>query len=295
MIDFEDARADADDAALARRAADGDRTALDELVRRHQQWVFAVALRFTRNPDAAADLTQDALVRVITRISQFSGASGFRTWAWRIVLRCFLNGKRGHQEEAVGSFQDYEAFLERTGLEDPDPRTSPQEWELLGREVQVQCMLGMLLCLDREQRLVLILGAILGVPAPAAAPLLDWTPAQFRKRLERARADLASFMNENCGLVDPRNACRCPRKAAALVRQGLVDVQSMRFAGPTVRIARRAAAARSHTFDAWADDAAIQLFRCHPELAGPDAAAAIVALLDTSGFGPLARSRSPES
>lgn len=286
MIDFDDTAADADDAALAARAADGDREALGELVRRHQPWVFAVALKFARDPDRAADLAQDALVRVITRISQFEGRSGFRTWAWQIVVRCFLNAKRGVVEE-VGTFEDYGEFLDRTSLADPDASHSPQEWELLGQETRVQCMLGMLLCLDREQRLTLILGAILGVPAPTAAQLFGWTPAQFRKRLERARADLGNFMAEKCGLVDAGNPCRCPKKAAALVQQGLVDVHRMRFAGPLVKLARREAAQRSPAFDAWADDACVQLYRAHPELAGPDAAAAIAQLVEGAGFGSL--------
>ena len=268
MIDFDDPVADAQDSALATRSADGDRQALGELVRRHQQWVFAVALRFTRDPDAAADLAQDALVRVVTRISQFHGRSGFRTWAWRIVFACFLNSKRDRRED-VGTFEDYGDYLERTGLADADTRYSPQEWDLLGHEVGVQCMLGMLLCLDREQRLVLILGAILGVPAPTAALLLEWTPAQFRKRLERARADLASFMNQQCGLVDPANPCRCPRKAAALAKQGVVDLRTMRFTGPLVKLARGQAPRRLRDFDAWADDASIKLFRAHPDLEGP--------------------------
>jgi RNA polymerase sigma factor (sigma-70 family) len=284
MIDFNDEAGNASDAALAARATDGDREALRALVERHQPWVFAVAMRFTRDPDAAADLTQDALLRVVTRISQFEARSEFRTWAWRIILGCFLNSKRGRSEELVGGFADYGAYLERTGLDDPDARCSPQEWELAGHEVRVQCMLGMLLCLDREQRLVLILGAILGVPAPAAARLLDWTPAQFRKRLERARADLGSFMAERCGLVDPANPCRCPRKAAALVKQGVVDVRNMRFVGPVVKLARRDAPARSRDFDAWADDACIRLYHEHPDLEGPDAAATILQLIEDSGF-----------
>jgi RNA polymerase sigma factor (sigma-70 family) len=286
VIDFADVAADAADSALARRAAEGDRDALAELVRGHQQWAYAVALKLTRNPDAAADLTQDALVRVITRISQFEGRSGFRTWAWRIITSCFLNGKRGRAED-VGTFEDYADFIDRTGLEEPDARHSPQEWELLASEVRVQCMLGMLLCLDREQRLVLILGAILGVPAPHAARILDWTPAQFRKRLERARADLASFMNDRCGLVDEANPCRCPRKAASLAKQGLVDLRAMRFTGPLVKLARSEAPRRSLELEAWADDACVRLFREHPDLEGPDAAKTITSLVDRAGFGTL--------
>jgi RNA polymerase sigma factor (sigma-70 family) len=290
MIDFDDETADADDSALALRAADGDRDALGELVRRHQQWVFAVALKFTRNPDAAADLAQDALVRVVTRISQFEGRSGFRTWAWRIVISCFLNSKRGRGED-VGTFEDYAEFLDRTALASPDDRYSPQEWELLATEVRVQCMLGMLLCLDREQRLVLILGAILAVPAPIAAGLFSWTPAQFRKRLERARADLASFMNAKCGLIDAANPCRCPRKAAALVTQGLLDAREMKFAGPLVQLARRDAPRRSRDFDAWADDACVELYRAHPELQGPDVAATLVQLVERAPLDGLTLQR----
>ena len=81
----------------------------------------------------------------------------------------------------------------------------------------------------------------------------------------------------------PISRAQWPRTAGSSIRRtrvaararprhscdGLVDVHSMRFAGPTVRLARRAAAARSRAFDAWSNDTAIQLFRGHPELAGP--------------------------
>jgi RNA polymerase sigma factor (sigma-70 family) len=287
MIALDDKKLDLEDAALAERSASGDRAALTELLRRHQQWVFAVALRFARDPDAAADLAQDALLRVVTRIAQFEGRSSFRTWAWRIVLGCFLNAKRSRSEDQVGGFEDYAAFLDDTGFEDGEAEQAPQEWAFLVQEVRVQCMLGMLLCLDREQRLVLILGAILGVPAPAAAAVLQWSPAQFRKRLERARADLASFMNEKCGLVNPANPCRCPKKTAALVRQGYVDVERLRFTGPSVRVALDEAPSRVRHLDMWSEDACVQLFREHPNLEGPDAASALAHLVETAGFGAL--------
>jgi RNA polymerase sigma factor (sigma-70 family) len=287
MIDLDDDKLDLEDSALAARAAAGDGAALTELVRRHQQWVFAVALKFARDPDAAADLAQEALLRVVTRIAQFEGRSGFRTWAWRIVLGCFLNAKRSRSEEQIGGFEEYAAFLDETGLAEGTAGEAPQEWAFLVEEVRVQCMLGMLLCLDREQRLVLILGAVLGVPAPTAAALLQWSPAQFRKRLERARTDLASFMNEKCGLVDPRNPCRCPKKTAALVEQGLVDVKRLRFTGPSVKLALDEAPTRARHLHVWSEDACVQLFRDHPNLEGPDAATALAHLVETAGFGAL--------
>jgi RNA polymerase sigma factor (sigma-70 family) len=285
MIDFEDLKADEHDAELALLAASGDRAALAELLQRHQQWVFAVAFRFARDPDAAADLAQDALLRIVTRIALFGGRSSFRTWAWRIVLRTFLNAKRSPSEEAVGGWDDYGDFLDRTGLREETEIEPPQLRALLSEEIRVQCMLGMLLCLDRQQRLVFIMGAVLAVPAPAAAALFEWTPAQFRKRLERARADLASFMNDRCGLVNPDNPCRCPKKTAAMARAGLVDAARLRFVGPHVRLFTSQATSRAETFERFQSDPCIAPFWSHPNLEGPDMAHVMEQLLERAGLG----------
>jgi hypothetical protein len=51
-----------------------------------------------------------------------------------------------------------------------------------------------------------------------------------------------------------------------------------------VKLARRDAPVRSRDFDAWADDACIRLYREHPDLEGPDAAATILQLIEDSGF-----------
>lgn len=76
-----------------------------------------------------------------------------------------------------------------------------------------------MLRMDREQRLVLILGAILGVLCRRQRPRRSSNGRrQFRKRLERAREDLASFMNQRCGLVDPAVAHARPRPLVRLAR-----------------------------------------------------------------------------
>ena len=285
MIDFEDVEGNERDAELALLAGSGDRAALGELLRSHQQWVFAVAFRFARDPDAAADLAQEALLRIVTRIAQFGGRSSFRTWAWRIVLRTFLNSKRSPSEEKIGGWNDFGDFLDRTGLRDETEVEPPQLRALLSEELRVQCMLGMLLCLDRQQRLVFILGAVLGVPAPSAAALFEWTPVQFRKRLERARADLASFMNDRCGLVNPDSPCRCPKKTAAMVHQGLVDAERLRFVGPRVRLVTDQASSRAASFQSFQNDPYVTPFWTHPNLEGPDMVHLMDQLLEKAGLG----------
>ena len=91
----------------------------------------------------------------------------------------------------------------------------PADVKLLVDEARVNCTAGMLLCLDREQRLACVLGEIFGVTDTVGAELLDIAPDTYRQRLARARRDLHSFMNDRCGLVNPGNPCRCARKTRA--------------------------------------------------------------------------------
>src|SRR5262245_19937127 len=114
----EPASRDDADGGLARRAASGDRAALAELLERHQPRVYALALRMMREPADAADLAQEALLRVVTRIAQFAGRSSFRTWAYRIVVNCFLDAKRSRTERFFASFARYGDELDRLELAD---------------------------------------------------------------------------------------------------------------------------------------------------------------------------------
>ena len=82
----------------------------------------------------------------------------------------------------------------------------------------------MLLCLDREQRLIYVLGEIFGVTDTVGAELLDTSPDNFRQRLARARRDLHSFMNDKCGLVNQANPCRCARKTAGFIANPLAYI-----------------------------------------------------------------------
>ena len=148
---------DATDAELARFAANGDRDALEHLVRRHQRWIYNLALRFMLNPDDAADLAQEAMIRIVTRIGQFQGRSSFRTWAYRIVANCFSDAKRGRMEHAITSFDAYGAELDALPLQNLDlPGAYEPERALIVEEAKNGCMLGMLLCLSRPQRLAYI-------------------------------------------------------------------------------------------------------------------------------------------
>jgi RNA polymerase sigma factor (sigma-70 family) len=270
--------ADRGDVALALAAAAGDRAALEALVRKHQRWVYAMAIRMMVSPADAADVAQEALLRVITRIGQFEGRSSFRTWAYRIVTNCFLDAKRGRVEGVVTSFARYGEELERLALAELGDYPA-SERALLVEEAKLGCMLGMLLCLDRDQRIAFVLGEIFECPSPLAAEILDLTPAAFRKRLERARADLSAFMQERCGLMNPANPCRCDKKTKGFIAAGWVDPRSLKFAAAHLQRLRDDSPARSRALDVIYKERATWLFRDHPVLDGPDLAAQLTNLL----------------
>jgi DNA-directed RNA polymerase specialized sigma24 family protein len=65
---------------LARRAVTGDARALEELCRDLRNLVYRLALRFSSDPEAAADATQEILILVITHLGEFEGRSKLTTW-----------------------------------------------------------------------------------------------------------------------------------------------------------------------------------------------------------------------
>lgn len=217
-----------DDPDVVRAAQQGNRDALTELIHRHRAWIYNISVRMMGNPAAAEDATQDIFLKVVRNIGSFAGRSSFRTWLYRVAFHHLLNSKRSPAEQVVGTFEEYGMGLDMApdlGLDEiPQP-----EREALVEEAMTACMTGMLLCLNREQRLSYVLGAVFDVPDTLAAEILDIKPATYRKRLERARADLHNFMNDKCGLIHEANPCRCARKTKAFFEAGHLRRDRLEF------------------------------------------------------------------
>ena len=82
------------DAELVAAAQSGSRDALEQLVARHQSWVYNIVLRMVYDPHDAEDVTQEILIKLVTKLSTFEGRSRFRTWLYRLVVNHVLNMKR---------------------------------------------------------------------------------------------------------------------------------------------------------------------------------------------------------
>ncbi|MDZ4726286.1 MAG: RNA polymerase sigma factor [Leptospira sp.] len=226
-----------DEIQLVEKARTGDRRALESLLSNVQTWIYNVIRRILLNPQESEDATQEVLLKIATNLAAYdSTRASFRTWAYRIAVNHALNGKRGRLEEITTGFSGYAKELKgMPDIEIPTNELSNPENVILVAEAKASCTLGMLLCLDREQRITLILGDLMGLSDKESADLLGISNESFRKRLSRARKDLYTFMDDQCGLINEKNPCRCSKKMKSFQNNGWIDPKIPRFSMPHVR------------------------------------------------------------
>ena len=219
-----DETVDLDD--LARRAADGDRQALTDLLRGLQDPMYRLALRFLGHPHDAQDATQEILVRIMTHLGSFEGRSKFTTWVYTVATRSLLRGRKRFVESSVAGPEEFAAFLD-AGLADTDPTMEEAEYRLLCEETRISCTYGMLLCVPRPQRAAYLLGDVMGLTDVEGAEVLEVSREAFRQRVSRARRTLRYVIDKRCGLIDPSNPCRCGRQIEASLGAGILDPDNL--------------------------------------------------------------------
>lgn len=216
--------------ALAYRAVQGDRGALEQLCLEVRDPVYRLALRTLGSPHDAEDAAQDILIQVVTHLGQFGGRARLMTWVYTIATRYLLRTRRRRVEASV---QGAEPFAEWLDTHLADTRYGPAEeaeLKLLEDECRIACTQGMLLCLTREQRVALLLGDVLGLSDREGAEICKVSRAVFRQRLARARGTIRFIIAKRCGLVNASNPCSCSRQIGACVKQGILDPQQPVFA-----------------------------------------------------------------
>src|SRR5690606_34423326 len=218
------------DESLIKNALEGDKKSLEDLIIRHQDWIYNIAIRMLHSPDDAKDAMQEVLIKIVTKLSGFKGESSFRTWAYRITVNHILNWKRSIGERThTSDFNEYSEIINESPNHNIPEYLSPYEKKAAVEEVKISCMFGMLLCLDRQQRMVFILGALLGASDAIGSEIMEISSDNFRQRLARARKDLLNFMQGNCGLINDKNSCRCSKKTKVLIDSGYVDPKNTKF------------------------------------------------------------------
>lgn len=273
------------DIELIEQSIGGSQSALEKLILRHQAWIYNIAVRMVFHPQDAEEVTQEVLIKAITHLGTFKRDSKFRTWLYRIAVNHVLNMRRRGGEVEKQTFSSYADAINGTPDFDlPDPSSVPVEVPLLVEEAKISCTTGMLLCLDRNQRLIFVLAEIFGATDTVGSEILEITPENFRQSLSRARRDLYQFMNNQCGLVNAANPCRCPKKTKGFIAAGHVDPSNLKFASPHVSQIRSLAGDATIRLEGLLEQQHAALFREHPFLEPKDQVLWLRRMLDQSGI-----------
>ncbi len=104
MAGQQTARPVVSDADLLAQHIAGDRHAFSEIVKRHRDRMWAVALRTLGDPDEAADAVQDAFVSAYRKAESFRGEAAVTTWLHRIVVNACLDRMRRKSVRPVAQF-----------------------------------------------------------------------------------------------------------------------------------------------------------------------------------------------
>ncbi|MEL7657778.1 MAG: RNA polymerase sigma factor [Bacillota bacterium] len=211
------------------KAMNGDKQALEELIISVKDKVYNLSLRMLWNPADAEDVTQEILIKVITNLSKFRSESKFSTWVYRIASNHLINTNKRGMENLGLSFEIYEKGMD--DVYDPSRPVSFDEADrnILADELKVSCTHGMLLCLDREHRMIYILSSMFGLNSKEGAYIMEITPEAYRKRLSRACEKMRNFMEENCGLVNENSKCHCRRRVEIAIQNRRINPGQLIF------------------------------------------------------------------
>ncbi len=169
----------ASDAGLLDAHLAGDPDAFGELVRRHRDVLWAVALRTTGNPSDAEDALQEALISALRSIERFERRSAVRTWLYRIVVNASLDRLRRNAARPSSSIEGH------------DPADPADDAARLADRMDVMAALQQL---SPGQRAAVVLVHVEGMSVVEAAEVLDLPEGTVKSRCSRGRAQLAQIL-----------------------------------------------------------------------------------------------------
>jgi RNA polymerase sigma-70 factor (ECF subfamily) len=173
---------------LIARAQNGDRAAFAALLREHQDEVYTLARRLVGDPHLASDVAQEALIRAWRALPKFRGDARLSTWLYRITVNTAWTHKKRSSRHQGSSIDDHHELA--APMDAGHPEVAGEILELRGR------LRGALDRLPDAQREVVVLKDIYGWSHAEIAESMGISVTAAKVRLHRARARLASDLEE---------------------------------------------------------------------------------------------------
>ncbi|MFZ5831911.1 MAG: sigma-70 family RNA polymerase sigma factor [Planctomycetota bacterium] len=190
-----------DDLPLVRRARDGDYAAFEELVTRHGQTIFALAMKICRHREDAEEVVQQTFLSAIEHLQGFREESRFSTWLARIGTNHALALLRRRAVRQTVPLADDATRDDYGDLPHPqyvaEWRETPEE--LAARRETRQLLDEALDELDEKYRLVFLLRDVEGFSTRETAETLGITESNVKVRLLRARLMLRERLTRYFG------------------------------------------------------------------------------------------------
>ncbi len=172
----------AEDRALLAAHVAGDADAFGEIVRRHRDRLWAVALRTLGDREEAADALQDALLSAYRSAAKYRGEAAVTTWLHRIVVNACLDRVRRRRVRAT-------VPLPEAGAYEP-----VQPGDLMADRDTAMAVQDALAAIPAEQRAALVLLDVEGHTVAEVAEILGVAQGTVKSRCARGRARLAVLL-----------------------------------------------------------------------------------------------------
>ncbi len=182
-------------------ARKGDVAAFEALIGEHQKRIFSIAFRMAGNPEDAADMAQEVLIKIFKNLGNFQGNSKFSTWVYRVATNtCLDELKKLRRHTAYSLDQELETEEGSVAAELADEAPTPEE-SAERRDLQrvVSEAIGML---SEDHKKAILLRDMQGFSYEEIANILQCSVGTVKSRINRARAQLKKILIKNGELFE---------------------------------------------------------------------------------------------
>ena len=173
---------------LVKKSQLGDKSAFEELVKRHQDLVFSLSFKLTGNRELANDVAQESFIRAWKAIEKFRGDSTFGTWIYRITVNTAWTLRKKAKKHYSLNIEDTQEPVVIDEKKDPELVAINSDLSVVLRKALNQIPL--------EQRIIVELKNIEGRSHKEIADDLDISVTAAKVRLHRAHQKLRNILEE---------------------------------------------------------------------------------------------------